>query len=436
MLTSIPFQVNDGGIVALLPDGRVEFLDPAIRPLIDAINAGEQNPQDVDFDSYIITDPLVDLDRFHLSSPVLAFIEITNLCNLRCKHCYADSAVKRPNEMSTERIMKLIDEFAEMGVLQLFLTGGEVFSHPDCVEIINYAMTKPFRTQVFTNGLMITEEKLAALTPGVSFFISFDTADPVRTIRGGMDYPKLRERFEWMEKYGHVLRTAISVHAYNINDAEEIFDFCARNGYPRPQWLETHPIGRALLHPDLFLTPDKIDEVFEIYKRCMEKYTVNPAQQDEEELVTGTEGKVFALQTIKFTQRLEQATGQEKCARSLVYINSSGDVYPCSNCMSSAMYAGGNLHNSSFKEVWEQGFDEFRNILFAQYDVCNSCDVNKVDAWCQFRCPPLSYNVSKDIHGCGATDYLKLFMLKSHAYWEARKSQNIKLTLAPTAYQD
>lgn len=274
-MQKIPFQVNEGGLVALLPNGHVEFLAASAEPLIHRHNGGSPVPAE-ELMTYALSDPLVTLDRFHLPAPAIAFVETTNLCNLRCRHCYADSALKRPDEMSTPVITSLLDDFADAGVLQVFLTGGEIFSHRDAVEIIRHARSKPFSTQIFTNGLLVTEEKLAAIPPGQSFFISFDTADPERTVRGRMDFPKLKRAFEAMRAHGHVFRTAISVHRQNIQDAEEIFDWCARNGYPRPQWLETHPVGRALLHPDMLLRPGDLDEVFAVYRRCMDRYSGEP----------------------------------------------------------------------------------------------------------------------------------------------------------------
>lgn len=425
----IPFQVNDGGIVALLPDGRVEFLHPAAAPLIDEVRSGRIEPLAADFDEYVLTSPLVALDEFHLSAPAIAFIETTNLCNLKCKHCYAWSGPRRPDEIETATILRLLDEFDQLGVLQVFLTGGELFAHPDAEEIIRYARTKAFSTQIFTNGLLITEEKLERLPAGTSFFISFDTADPERTVRGKMDFPKLHRLFQWMIKHNHVFRTAISVHRQNVHDAEEIFEWCARRGYPRPQWLETHPIGRALLHPDILLQPAQIDEVFGVYKRCMDRYSCAPDETEGDGLATSAAAGVRSIDTIKFCQRLERATAQEKCGRSLVYVNSAGDVYPCSNCTSARMYAAGNVRDSSFKEIWERGFSEFRSITFADHKICGDCPVEKAGIWCQFKCPPLARNIMRDPLGCGATEYLQLFMLRAGAYWNARAKAGVKLTM-------
>jgi radical SAM protein with 4Fe4S-binding SPASM domain len=430
----IPFQVNEGGLVALLPNGHVEFLADSARPLILRHNAGRPVSAE-ELMTHTLSDPLVTLDRFHLSAPAIAFVETTNLCNLRCKHCYADSALKRPDEMSTPRIKALLDEFAELGVLQVFLTGGEIFSHRDAVEIIRYARTKPFSTQIFTNGLLITEERLAAIPPGQSFFISFDTADPERTVRGRMDFPKLQNAFEMMRRHGHVFRTAISVHRNNIQDAEEIFEWCAERGYPRPQWLETHPVGRALLHPDMLLRPEDVDEVFEVYRRCMERYSSGPDIEPEGTAGTAPGGRaadeIRGVDTIQFCQRLERAVGQEKCGRSVVYVNSRGDVYPCSNCMSGQLHRAGNLAERSFAEIWETGFDAFRDIRFSDHTVCGRCPVAAEDLWCQFRCPPLARNLTGDPKGCGATEYLQEFMLRAGRYWRERKRRDVRLTLTP-----
>ncbi|HLZ69104.1 MAG TPA: radical SAM protein [Dehalococcoidia bacterium] len=423
----IPFQYNAGQILAVLPRGEVQFLRVEARPLIDAVNAGNVPPLQADFSAFLVRDPLVEMNDFHLSAPANVFLEITNRCNLRCKHCYAWSGVARANEMPTEQILRVLDDLDEMGTLGIFLTGGEVFSHRDAVQIIQHAKTKAFAVDIFTNGLLITEEKLAQLPRGTSFAISFDTADPERTVRGGMDFPKLRRCFEWMAKYGHVVRTAISVHRNNIHDALDIYRWCLENGYPRPQWLETHPLGRALLHPDILLQPEQVDEVFAVYKQCMELYAT-PA--DAQAVIGPSDRKgMLNVDTVRFTVELERATGQEKCARSVAYINAAGEVYPCTNCQSAVMYRGGNLRERSFKEIWDTGFRDFRTIHFSDFKDCNTCPVAAADVWCQFRCPPVAMNLTRNPLGCGATEYMKLFMLKAHRYWQEFQRSGKKLAL-------
>ncbi len=110
MSRAVPYQENPTGLVALLPDGRVRFLHPAAKPVIDAYNQNLSRAVGLDLEDFIIDSPLVELGQFHLSAPAIAFIETTNLCNLRCTHCYASSGERRKSEMSTNRILRLLDE--------------------------------------------------------------------------------------------------------------------------------------------------------------------------------------------------------------------------------------------------------------------------------------------------------------------------------------
>lgn len=97
--------------------------------------------------------------------------EITCRCNLRCVMCYTDCFNKPEmirNELSTAEILRIMDELAEAGCVELCLTGGEPFSRPDFFEIYEYAKLKGFLIILFTNGTFITQavaDRLAELPP-------------------------------------------------------------------------------------------------------------------------------------------------------------------------------------------------------------------------------------------------------------------------------
>ena len=115
--------------------------------------------------------------------------------------------------------------------------------------------------------------------------------------------------------------------------------------------------------------------------------------------------------------------------RSTVYVRSDGIAFPCSNCMSNKAFGGWSVREHPFEDVWEGGFDAIRSFSFADFALCKLCPVENAGVWCQFRCPPLSQNVTGINNGCGATEYLRMFMLKAHAFWENRRSEGIRLRL-------
>ena len=63
--------------------------------------------------------------------------ELTSRCNERCIHCYIPNGKKNHGfDMPTEKVKSIIDEFAEMGGMNVTLSGGEVFLQKDITPIM------------------------------------------------------------------------------------------------------------------------------------------------------------------------------------------------------------------------------------------------------------------------------------------------------------
>ena len=92
-----------------------------------------------------------------------AYLQLTPLCNLSCKMCYAKML---PIEVKScgKHILRFeewkwyIDQLHEMGTPTLSLTGGECMLHPDFKRIYCYAYDLGFGIVLLTNGTCITEE--------------------------------------------------------------------------------------------------------------------------------------------------------------------------------------------------------------------------------------------------------------------------------------
>ncbi len=97
--------------------------------------------------------------------------ELTYRCNQRCAHCYLEVLPPQatvPGELSTAECLRVVDELAALGVLNLTFSGGEPLVRRDFIEIAEYARANRFLLRVFTNGLRITPavaDRLAALHP-------------------------------------------------------------------------------------------------------------------------------------------------------------------------------------------------------------------------------------------------------------------------------
>jgi len=72
------------------------------------------------------------------------------------------------DELSTDEILRLMDEMAEAGTLEVCLTGGEPLARPDFFILYEHAVRQGFLVTLFTNGTLIHEaeaDRLAGLRP-------------------------------------------------------------------------------------------------------------------------------------------------------------------------------------------------------------------------------------------------------------------------------
>ena len=76
-------------------------------------------------------------------TPFLAIWEITQSCDLACKHCRAAAQpIAHPDELTNAEGKALIDQIAGMGVPIFVFTGGDPMKRQDVYELIRYAAGK------------------------------------------------------------------------------------------------------------------------------------------------------------------------------------------------------------------------------------------------------------------------------------------------------
>jgi len=95
----------------------------------------------------------------------LLFVEVTGNCNERCLHCYAEAGPKVHESLSRDSLLAIVDDAAALGFSTIQFTGGDPFLHPDLLEAIERAHGHKLFIEIYTNGLLLTEKRLAQLLP-------------------------------------------------------------------------------------------------------------------------------------------------------------------------------------------------------------------------------------------------------------------------------
>ncbi len=96
-------------------------------------------------------------------SPESVTFELTYGCNLRCVHCYNPTHRALPHELSTKEVCSILDQVADLGVVNLSFSGGELFVRPDIFDIFRHAKGLGFVLYLLSNATRITPTVAASL---------------------------------------------------------------------------------------------------------------------------------------------------------------------------------------------------------------------------------------------------------------------------------
>jgi pyruvate-formate lyase-activating enzyme len=150
-------------------------------------------------------------------------------CNLRCDYCCVRSSPTVPRrELGLERVQRIAREATELGVKEIFVTGGEPFLLEDIDQIL-LACADTAPTTVLTNGMLFTGRRAQTLRAlprdRISLQISLDSATPEThdLHRGSGTWARTRAGIEYALAQGFRVRLAATVST--DAEAEEFRQF-------------------------------------------------------------------------------------------------------------------------------------------------------------------------------------------------------------------
>jgi radical SAM protein with 4Fe4S-binding SPASM domain len=173
--------------------------------------------------------------------PLEGILETTYRCNLACVHCYvnkpAGDAQERALELGTERLLRLVDEIAEAGALNVLLTGGEVLIRPDFEQVYRHCLKRGLLVTVFTNGTEVTEriaDLFAAERPQAIevtlYGMSRETYERVTRVPGSFE--KCLAGIRRLHARGLPLKLKTMALTWNAHEVPAMRAFAAELGVP------------------------------------------------------------------------------------------------------------------------------------------------------------------------------------------------------------
>jgi len=195
--------------------------------------------------------------------PSLRYLElqITDNCNLKCRHCYIgdrnrDEVMRgTKDELSVAQIRDVLREFQAMQGLRVLISGGEPLMHSQ-FEIINEILPEFFiRKILITNGLLLSKRILSALNVH-EIQISIDGLESAHdSLRGKGTFRSAMEAVRRALEAGFHVSVSTMVLRKNLEDfdgMEKLF-----KGLGIKDWTVDVPCitGRLKEHPEFQISP-------------------------------------------------------------------------------------------------------------------------------------------------------------------------------------
>ncbi len=288
------------------------------------------------------------------------FLEITDKCNLNCKHCYGGFASKNRNMISLNDIDNIIDEAVELGIYEFDITGGEPLLYHKLEDVLSKLYDSGMLVSIFTNLTLLTNHHLEIFNKYCvkKVITSIDSCyknvhDEFRGCNGCFD--KTMKNIEKLKKLNIELSINTMIGNHNIKYIDEMIIFLKKLELPFVLDVITNE-GRAMtLNENISTSANIIKTIFSKYNNDINK---------------------------------EMNFKHCGIGNRFIYIKSDGNIYICPSLIDDK-YKIGNIKQKNLYEVWENMTKRFGNLSCSKKS--NKC--KKCNGGCRARALKLHNNI-------------------------------------------
>lgn len=200
-------------------------------------------------------------------SPFLAIWEVTQSCDLACKHCRAAAQpLAHPDQLTNAEGKALIDQIADMHIPIFVFTGGDPLKRPDVFELIEYAAGKGVHVALTPSATpLLTREAIFKLKESglVRLGISLDGSTPeIHDVFRGLPgaWARTIQAIEWANEAGIPIQVHTTISRHNADDLDNLCNLFEKLAIVMWNVFFLVPVGRGQLG-DL-LSGEEFERVF------------------------------------------------------------------------------------------------------------------------------------------------------------------------------
>ena len=304
-------------------------------------------------------------------APIAMLAELTHRCPLSCPYCSNPIALaQKDRELSTDVWSDVFRQAADLGVLQLHLSGGEPASRRDLVDLVKAARDAGLYTNLITSAIGLTERRLQELDAAGLDHIQLslqgtdaEMADHIGGYSGG--FKRKMQAAEWITQIGFPLTLNAVVHRKNLHQLPRAIEMALEMKARRIEVAIVQFHGWALQNRAA-LMPTR-------------------AQAAEASRIVA-EARVAHRGTlvIDYVPADYHSDYPKRCmggwGTTGLNVTPDGSVLPCHAAETIKGLAFDNVQDKPLSDIWYQGaaFNAYRGEDWMQ-EPCRSCDRRKLD---------------------------------------------------------
>jgi radical SAM protein with 4Fe4S-binding SPASM domain len=346
-------------------------------------------------------------------SPLLVVWNITNACNLSCRHCYQNAQARRgSDELSRSEKLDVIDQLSDSYVPMVALAGGEPLTDPDLWAVLERAQQKRVYVTIATNGTLLTPRNVDRIASfGIKYVeVSLDSPDPsthdgfrrtpgawaktVEGIKNVVAHPDVR------------CGIAVCFTRDTVARADEMLDLAVSLGVDTFVHFNFIPVGRGVEMAGEDLLPDQREELLNRLRKFLDLGKIgvmSTAPQFGRTCMTNGDPESMMAMGHAGSGKGKQARVVAKyiggCGAFRCYcsIQPNGLLTPCVYMPSRVI---GDLKKTSFAQIWDQPLESAFSDREDRGDHCGVCDYRAFCGGCRARADGYTGDMLAGDPGC------------------------------------
>ena len=313
--------------------------------------------------------------------PIAMLAELTHRCPLSCPYCSNPVELAlHDRELDTAQWSDVFRQAAELGVLQLHISGGEPASRRDLTELVIAAREAGLYTNLITSGIGLTEKRLRALDEAGLDHVQLSLqgtdaamADQIGGYKGGFE--RKMQVAQWIGDIGFPLTLNAVLHRRNLHQLPRALEMAVEMGARRIEVATVQFHGWALRNRDALMP------------------TLEQARETDR-IVKEARTRLKGTLVIDYVPADYHSSFPKRCmggwGTTGLNISPDGLVLPCHAAQTIPHLEFDNVRDTPLADIWYKGaaFNAYRGTDWMQ-EPCQSCE-NKLKDFGGCRCQAMA----------------------------------------------